>query len=601
MGQALGVPVAEAAGRRPAARLASKRSATCSSSATHSRTTLDYAVAERPARRVGRASAAAKRSTPRRSSRKPSPPSDRFGFTTFKLKGGVLAGPDGVRVHRRAGRGAARRRPHDRPQRLLERRRRDRLARRRCKTMLLYAEDPCGAEGGLTGCEALAEFRAATGIRTATNMVAVDFPGLVEAIGLRAVDVPLADCHFWTMRGAVDVSKLCELWGLTWGSHSNNHFDVSLAMMTHVAAAAARRRDADRHALDLASRPAAHARAARNSRRPHRRARRRRAWASSSTWSKSPRPTGSTSDARRSSATTPSRCSSLRPVGSSIPSDRAWRLRTNRPNTSETRRRMTPLKQRLAARRARPRHVRLRGAQPQRRPPARAGGLRLLHPRQRARLLLARNGVRHDRRRARRRHRGDRAHLARSAASRFSSRSTPAPRGCSCRRSTRPRRPPRSCGTPSTRRRGSAAPRCAGRTAVRPRRRRRRTSHRPIATRSSPCRPRRRQAIDNVDAIAAVEGVDCVFAGPFDLSVDLGIPGQIDHPDEVAAIDRMIAACRTHGKAAGIAHVRRRAAAARGSTRACGSSPTAATSRCWPTRRRQRPSKELKQAVKRLT
>jgi glucarate dehydratase len=69
-------------------------------------------------------------------------------------------------------------------------------------------------------------------------MVATDFPGLVEAIRMQAVDIPLADCHFWTMRGAVRVSELCDLWGLTWGSHSNNHFDVSLAMMTHVAAAA---------------------------------------------------------------------------------------------------------------------------------------------------------------------------------------------------------------------------------------------------------------------------------------------------------------------------------------------------------------------------
>jgi 2-keto-3-deoxy-L-rhamnonate aldolase RhmA len=60
-----------------------------------------------------------------------------------------------------------------------------------------------------------------------------------------------------------------------------------------------------------------------------------------------------------------------------------------------------------------------------------------------------------------------------------------------------------------------------------------------------------REAIEKVDAIAAVEGVDCVFAGPFDLSVDLGIPGQIDHPDEVAAIDAMVAACQRHGKAAG--------------------------------------------------
>jgi glucarate dehydratase len=106
------------------------------------------------------------------------------------------------------------------------------------KSVLLYAEDPCGAEGDLTGLESLVEFRRRTGISTATNMVAVDFSQLAEAIRMEAVDVPLADCHFWTMRGAVEVSKLCREHGLTWGSHSNNHFDVSLAMMTHVAAAA---------------------------------------------------------------------------------------------------------------------------------------------------------------------------------------------------------------------------------------------------------------------------------------------------------------------------------------------------------------------------
>ena len=39
------------------------------------------------------------------------------------------------------------------------------------------------------------------------------------------------------MAGSVRVGQLCEAWGLTWGSHSNNHFDVSLAMFTHVAAA----------------------------------------------------------------------------------------------------------------------------------------------------------------------------------------------------------------------------------------------------------------------------------------------------------------------------------------------------------------------------
>jgi glucarate dehydratase len=40
------------------------------------------------------------------------------------------------------------------------------------------------------------------------------------------------------MQGSVRVAQLCNDWGLTWGSHSNNHFDISLAMFTHVAAAA---------------------------------------------------------------------------------------------------------------------------------------------------------------------------------------------------------------------------------------------------------------------------------------------------------------------------------------------------------------------------
>ena len=161
----------------------------------------------------------------------------RFGFRAFKLKGGVLEGPAececigalaeacpeaGVTIDPNGCWSLQNAMEWLTP----------------LKSRLTYAEDPCGAEGGRSGCEVMAEFRRATGIPTATNMVATDFPGLIEAIRLQAVDVPLADCHFWTMRGAVRVSGLCELWGLTWGSHSNNHFDVSLAMMTHVAAAA---------------------------------------------------------------------------------------------------------------------------------------------------------------------------------------------------------------------------------------------------------------------------------------------------------------------------------------------------------------------------
>ena len=105
--------------------------------------------------------------------------------------------------------------------------------------VLAYAEDPCGAEKGFSGREIMAEFRRATGLPTATNMVATDWPQLADALRLKAIDIPLADPHFWTMQGSVRVAQLCRDWGgLTWGSHSNNHFDISLAMFTHVAAAA---------------------------------------------------------------------------------------------------------------------------------------------------------------------------------------------------------------------------------------------------------------------------------------------------------------------------------------------------------------------------
>ena len=104
--------------------------------------------------------------------------------------------------------------------------------------ILAYAEDPCGAENGYSGREVMAEFRRATGLRTATNMIATDWREMGHAIQLQSVDIPLADPHFWTMQGSVRVAQMCNEWGLTWGSHSNNHFDISLAMFTHVAAAA---------------------------------------------------------------------------------------------------------------------------------------------------------------------------------------------------------------------------------------------------------------------------------------------------------------------------------------------------------------------------
>ncbi|GAA1857033.1 enolase C-terminal domain-like protein [Brevibacterium marinum] len=109
---------------------------------------------------------------------------------------------------------------------------------RRMAGAIAYAEDPCGAEGRFSGREVMAEFKRATGLRTATNMIATDWREMQHAVRASAVDIPLADPHFWTMAGSVRVAQMCQDFGLTWGSHSNNHFDISLAMFTQVGAAA---------------------------------------------------------------------------------------------------------------------------------------------------------------------------------------------------------------------------------------------------------------------------------------------------------------------------------------------------------------------------
>ena len=161
----------------------------------------------------------------------------RYGFSDFKLKGGVVAGSHEMETVT----ALAERFPHARitldPNGAWSLEEAIRLCSNK-PAILAYAEDPCGAENGYSGREIMAEFRRATGLSTATNMIATDWRQLRFATELHAVDIPLADPHFWTMQGAVRVAQFCRQWGLTWGSHSNNHFDVSLAMFTHVAAAA---------------------------------------------------------------------------------------------------------------------------------------------------------------------------------------------------------------------------------------------------------------------------------------------------------------------------------------------------------------------------
>jgi glucarate dehydratase len=161
----------------------------------------------------------------------------KYGFNDFKLKGGVLSGEAEVEairaLHERFPNARVTLDPNGGW--LLK----DAIRLMRdMHGVVAYAEDPCGAEEGFSGREVMAEFRRETGLPTATNMVATDWRQLQHSLSLQSVDIPLADPHFWTMAGSVRVAQTCRDWGLTWGSHSNNHFDVSLAMFTHVAAAA---------------------------------------------------------------------------------------------------------------------------------------------------------------------------------------------------------------------------------------------------------------------------------------------------------------------------------------------------------------------------
>jgi len=161
----------------------------------------------------------------------------RYGFNDFKLKGGVFSGAREIE----AVTALAERFPDARitldPNGAWSLQEAIGLCRDQ-HDVLAYAEDPCGAEKGYSGREVMAEFRRATGLPTATNMIATDWREMGHAIQLQSVDIPLADPHFWTLQGSVRVAQMCHEWGLTWGSHSNNHFDISLAMFTHVAAAA---------------------------------------------------------------------------------------------------------------------------------------------------------------------------------------------------------------------------------------------------------------------------------------------------------------------------------------------------------------------------
>lgn len=117
---------------------------------------------------------------------------DLYGFDDFKLKGGVLAGKEEIEAVRALKKAFPDARITIDPNggwKLAE-------AIELCKDLhdvLTYCEDPCGAEGTFSGREVMAEFRRATGLPTATNMIATDWRQMAHSIMLQSVDIPLAD------------------------------------------------------------------------------------------------------------------------------------------------------------------------------------------------------------------------------------------------------------------------------------------------------------------------------------------------------------------------------------------------------------------------
>ncbi len=153
------------------------------------------------------------------------------GFTALKLKGGVLE-PDGeietmhklreafplhpLRIDPNGGWSVSTAK---------------RMARE-LEGVLEYMEDP------VLGVEQMAEVAAATPIPLATNMIVLEFDQIAEAVRRNAVQVILADHHYWGgLRATTHLARVCSTFGLGLSMHSNSHLGITLAAMLHVAAA----------------------------------------------------------------------------------------------------------------------------------------------------------------------------------------------------------------------------------------------------------------------------------------------------------------------------------------------------------------------------
>jgi glucarate dehydratase len=191
---------------------------------------------------------------------------ERYGFRDFKLKGGVMAGEEEMEavtaIKRRFPEGRVTLDPNG-AWPLAE-------AIALCPGAATCSPMPrtrVGPEEGYSGREVMAEFRRATGVPTATNMVATDWRQMAHSHLLGAVDIPLADPHFWTLQGSC-ASRSCARHGASPGARIPTTTSTSRSRCSRIALPPRRKDHRHRHALDLAGGPRApHARAAGDRRR----------------------------------------------------------------------------------------------------------------------------------------------------------------------------------------------------------------------------------------------------------------------------------------------------------------------------------------------
>ncbi len=160
---------------------------------------------------------------------------ERFGFRTLKVKGGVLPPLEEVETMRllRARFGAEYALRLD-PNAVWSVETSLRVAHEltRAGVWLEYLEDPT------EGIEGMARVRERMTMPLATNMCVTRWDDIAPAVSRRAVDVILCDHHAWGgLRACQELGRICQVFHLGIGMHSNSHLGVSMAAMVHLASA----------------------------------------------------------------------------------------------------------------------------------------------------------------------------------------------------------------------------------------------------------------------------------------------------------------------------------------------------------------------------